>query len=323
MPDSSFVALDFETANAHRSSACSIGMAKFENNDLVDTFYSLIKPPIAHGEFHPINVSIHGIRANDVAEAPTFREVWELASNFIGENTVVAHNASFDMSVLRYAMSEYGMDWPDLHYLCTMVIGRATISLPTYQLSHLAYGLGVEWDESAHHDALYDAIKCGEVFSKLLNTSQADDVDDFLRINQIGWGVQHSQGWQACTNWSGNGFFYTPKAKLSEITVNVSANHEHPFYGKHIVFTGTLYSMSRSDAWKLVADIGAIPGDGVNRETDFLVFGQQDILKLRAGDSKSSKYQKAEQMKAKGMPIEILTENDFLTMIDPQSGTRL
>lgn len=323
MRDNSFVALDFETANGHRSSACSIGLAKFENGELVDTFYSLIKPPSAHGEFHPINVSIHGIRPNDVENAPMFNQVWDAASRFIGQNPVVAHNASFDMSVLRYALTEYGMDWPELHYLCTMVIGRATISLPTYQLCHLAHGLEVDWNESAHHDALYDAIKCGEVFGKLLNASDYIDVDQFLQANQIGWGHQHPNGWQACTTWSGNAVSYTPRAKLSDITVNVSANNEHPFYGKHIVFTGTLYSMTRSDAWKLVAEIGAIPGDGVTRETDFLVFGQQDILKLRDGDTKSSKYQKAEQMKAKGMPIEILTENDFLAMVDPQSGTRL
>ena len=40
----SFVALDFETANRYRSSVCSIGLVFVENNEIVDTYYHLIKP---------------------------------------------------------------------------------------------------------------------------------------------------------------------------------------------------------------------------------------------------------------------------------------
>lgn len=66
-----FVALDFETANGKRASACSVGLAKFDDNgQLAGTFHSLIKPHPEHSFFQPANIWVHGIRPDDVADAP-------------------------------------------------------------------------------------------------------------------------------------------------------------------------------------------------------------------------------------------------------------
>jgi DNA polymerase-3 subunit epsilon len=54
---SNFIAIDFETANRYRNSACAISVVRVEDGKIVDTFSQLIRPPVPHFEF----TYIHGI----------------------------------------------------------------------------------------------------------------------------------------------------------------------------------------------------------------------------------------------------------------------
>lgn len=94
-----FVAMDFETASGKRYSACSLALTIVRNNQVADEFYTLINPQTP---FFWRNVEIHGIHERDVADAPTFPEVWPHIRSFFTDNQlVVAHNATFDNSVLK------------------------------------------------------------------------------------------------------------------------------------------------------------------------------------------------------------------------------
>jgi DNA polymerase-3 subunit epsilon len=73
--------------------------------------------------------------------------------------------------------------------------------------------------------------------------------------------------------------------------------------------------MVRSQAWELVAAVGGTPQDGVTKKTDFLVCGYQDLWKLAAGETKSHKLRRAEELHAAGQPIEIMGERDFYRML--------
>lgn len=70
----SWVAIDFETANSARDSACALGMAVVEDGRVAKTTSWLIRPPVL--DFDPFNVSIHGITSEDVKDSPTFGELW-------------------------------------------------------------------------------------------------------------------------------------------------------------------------------------------------------------------------------------------------------
>ncbi|RZA22971.1 MAG: transposase, partial [Proteobacteria bacterium] len=63
-----FVAIDVETANAKRASICQIGLVVYDNRKVVDEWSTLVNP---EDDFHPINVSIHGIGRRSIASAPT------------------------------------------------------------------------------------------------------------------------------------------------------------------------------------------------------------------------------------------------------------
>ena len=113
-----FVAIDFETANAKRYSACSVALTVVRENKIVDEFYSLIKPPT---DFFWRNVQIHGIHEEDVANAPSFTDIWDHIDSFFGENKlVIAHNAPFDNSVIKSSLDYYGIERPNYLTLDTI-----------------------------------------------------------------------------------------------------------------------------------------------------------------------------------------------------------
>jgi DNA polymerase-3 subunit epsilon len=91
-------------------------------------------------------------------------------------------------------------------------------------------------------------------------------------------------------------------------------NPNGPHYGENIVFTGTL-KMLRYEAANMATQAGFYVQKGVTQETTMLVVGIQDKDRL-AGYEKSSKHRKAEAMAQSGHSIKIITEDDFLALLD-------
>ena len=88
----------------------------------------------------------------------------------------------------------------------------------------------------------------------------------------------------------------------------------NPLYNKNIVFTGTLERMNRKQAETIVLNIGGTIGKSVTKKTNYLVLGNNDYNRA-IKDGKSSKYKKAEELKAKGLDIEIIPEDMFYEFI--------
>ena len=319
-----FVALDFETANGSRASACAIGLVKVEYGVVTGTMSRLFRPPIGFDEFSGWNIAIHGITPAMVAKEKRFVEVWPDISRFIGDLPILAHNAAFDLSVLRSTLTASQLDWPEYSYGCTMEMSRGLFDLTSHSLSFVTHKAGIVWDESKHHDALYDAEICAEIaiaMSKLKDQTDLQALADALGLTL---GQIYSDGYQSCrsSRYRGAPGHTRIKSSAHEIEVNYAADSNHPLYGKHIVFTGALHSMSRNDAWIEVAKVGGIPIENVTKATNVIVVGQQDISKLKEGATNSEKYQRAEALKAKGYDIEVMLERDFLAYIEPMQGIR-
>lgn len=173
-----FAAIDFETANAKRTSACSVGIAVVENGTLLDTYHWLIKP--TPYQFHPINISIHGITPEDVLEAPSFFQVWQQVQEIIGSLPLVAHNAAFDMSVLRHGLDLTQSPYPSVEYLCTMLLARRTLpGAANHKLNTLCQHYSIPLQ---HHDAASDATACA---SLLLCLSRELGVDSLPQLRSV------------------------------------------------------------------------------------------------------------------------------------------
>lgn len=156
-----FTAIDFETANGSAASACSVGLIKVRNGRVVDRAGWLIQPPLGHDFFQEWNTRIHGIQAEDVVGAAGWVAQLPDLLAFAENDHFVAHNAGFDMGVIRAACAATASTCPDLSYLCSLQVARKTYSLDSYKLPVAAMAAGFE--DFHHHDALADAEACAAI----------------------------------------------------------------------------------------------------------------------------------------------------------------
>jgi DNA polymerase-3 subunit epsilon len=176
-----FIAIDFETANYSRKSACSVGMVKYQDGKKIDTFYSLLRPPTLY--IRPDFTAIHGLTADDVKDAPTFAELWEgKIYPFIGALPLAAHNASFDMSVLYAMVKWFELPDPTLQYFCTLQLARRTWpSLQAHALTALAKEFEITYKA---HNALDDAETCGKIVLMAAEKFHCNGLEDLLNITK-------------------------------------------------------------------------------------------------------------------------------------------
>lgn len=174
-----FVAMDFETASAQRHSACSLALTVVRHNQVVDEFYTLIKPDT---EFSWRNVQIHGIHERDVADAPTFPEVWPHINQFYTNNQlVVAHNAPFDNGVLKSTLAHYEL--APTHYLTLDTVKtsrRFFPDFPNHRLNTVSERLNIELDH--HHNALDDSLACANILIYQDQHFGASAIKPFMKL---------------------------------------------------------------------------------------------------------------------------------------------
>lgn len=183
-----FTAIDFETANSSSASACAVGLARVREGRVVATAGWLIQPPPGHDRFFELNIGIHGIRPDDVATAPTWVEQLDTLTAFVGDDVVVAHNAGFDMRVLRSACEATDAPCPPYRYICSLQASRKTYDLDSYRLPSVAAAAG--FLDFAHHDATADALACAHIMIDTALRAGADDIVELamllgLRVPQI------------------------------------------------------------------------------------------------------------------------------------------
>ncbi len=159
-----FVAIDFETANGSRTSVCSVGIVIVKDGEVVDRFYSLIRPtPNYYSQF---TTRIHGLTRRDTDSAKKFPEVWAQIQDRIEGLPLVAHNRPFDESCLKAVFEEYGMEYPNYPFYCTLAASRRKLKLPCHQLHVVAAACG--YDLANHHHALADAEACAAIALQIL-----------------------------------------------------------------------------------------------------------------------------------------------------------
>ncbi|MDY2648909.1 MAG: exonuclease domain-containing protein [Pyramidobacter porci] len=310
-----FVAIDFETANSDRASACALGAVLVHDGIIVDEYYSLIRPHPTCCNFDPFNTEIHGITETDVKDAPELPEAWANIAGSINGSTLVAHYSAFDCRVINDAFGLYGLSLPECAVACSCVISkRMWPELLSFGLSSIAEKIDFQF---VHHNALEDARAAAQI---ILTTFRETGSADWIELEKnLGFhlGVFHGDEYRSCGL---KPKFKTPiqlnPVDYSDPELNPD---DFPLWKKNFVFTGTLRSMQRNDAMRKVTQAGGGVLNSVNKKTDYLVMGVQDYYKFTDGE-KSNKTKKAEELHTKGYPIEIISEMDFLHMLGDSSA---
>ncbi len=294
-----FTAIDFETANEQRNSPCSLGIVKAVGGEIVSKREILIRPK--EMRFAKINVSLHGISAKVVEDALEFDDVWDQIAPEIDGQIVLAHNADFDIDVLKQTLNAYSISHPNMKYICTHKLAQEVYrDLERFRLVDLAEYFKMNF---LHHNCLADAIICSEigiraipVYDKKSFRFSADDLTHRISKSDSG-------------NTSGKDFSVFEKKVLDSALLKpnlMAENKDHVFYSKRIVFTGDLKSIERHDAAAKVHNLGGDINTTISKKTDIVIVGNS------AGPAK---MRKIEELRAAGFNIQLIYETEFLTLI--------
>jgi DNA polymerase-3 subunit epsilon len=153
-------AVDLETANRHRHSACQVAVVLLEDGRIVDAVADVLDP---EGPFEALHMALHGITPELIEGAPRLVDLWPRLSALLAPaDRVVAHNAAFDRSVLEKTLAMQGVEAPALRWECSVVRARRLLPhLPNHRLPTVCAALGITLEN--HHDAVCDALAAARV----------------------------------------------------------------------------------------------------------------------------------------------------------------
>jgi DNA polymerase-3 subunit epsilon len=315
-----FIALDFETANEHRSSACEVSLVRVSQGEVKEYFTSLIKPHPTMG-FHPRNVNIHGITEGDVADAREFDQVFNAMIEFKGDLPLVAHNASFDMSVLRRTSELYGLNLPDIDFFCTRVLAERSnhLSLLSYSLVNVCDALTIPFYET--HRAEADALACANIALKISELEKSASLEELAASLRTKCGVVSGAEYRGISSnlaskkypsVMGKGAAKDFLASLSDEDMS----YDDDFNGKEVIFTGKLNSIERQDAQEKVIRAGGSSGNNVTKKTAIVVVGAPYDAELQPGATLSGKLKKVVDLREQGADIRLITELEFFELFE-------
>jgi DNA polymerase III subunit epsilon len=302
-----FTAIDFETANSQRGSACAVGLVRVRDGRVVDKSGGLIRPPKGLGEFADYKTSLHGITAEMMASVPTWRKVAAWIVQYTGPDILICHNAGFNIGVLRHACTADDVPSPTVDFLCTMVLARRAFRLPPYRLPFVAAECNVEL--TGRHQVLINARGAALVTVALARQHRASTPGDLADALDIRVGHLEPDRYVPCARRDRRG---SGRDRLVAPDASPDVDPDHPLYGQVIVFTGTLKTRTRQQAWDDVARVGGIPEKGVTGRTNILVIGDLNPAVLTPGATTTGKAARAFTLQGNGQDIEVMTEDDFI-----------
>ena len=294
-----FCVLDLETTGLDPSfdEIIEVGIIKVRNNEVIDTYNSLIQPKLYRYlddegnevEFYidDFIVELTGITNEMLKEAPLLKDVFKDIENFIGDDVIVGHNINFDINFLYDFARENGFKEVNNDYWDSMKLARRILrDLKHHRLKDLAEFFELNYEG---HRSLNDCKITLNIMQLLKSYVDKNNID-YLTLPHI----------------------YNADMKNIKCNVeNIDANNY--FYEKHICFTGKLETFERKDAAQICVNLGAICDNNVTKKTNILVLGNFDYN--ATVKDKSTKLKKAEKLILEGQDLIIMNESLFINTI--------
>lgn len=306
-PSHNFIAIDVEYAD-NEQHICQIGIARVENLEIIGSHSWLIQPPCDYYDEGPMRV--HHLTPEDTANAADFEQVWQEVQPILLMSELWAHNAaSTEQPVLEKNLCMYGIntDWLCVHdsrdlYQRPDCPANSGNSLPL-----CCKALGIEFDESQHHDAEYDALKCAEIVIAHLKGQQPDwsglptnaeqlrkqqQEKRVLRLGEFAeYYAAHPSGEEdvfavlSSTDGSGTekiidvydkGDRFKDKGSGTIDFARLDIRQDNPLRGRKVAITG-MFSYSRKDIEKALAVMGAIKVPGITKNAAVVIVGTANV----------------------------------------------
>lgn len=237
-----------------------------------------------------------GITNEMLLNAPKAKDIIPKFLEFVADRIIVGHNINFDVNFIYDACSEMGKDFSN-DFIDTMRISRKLFpDLPHHRLRDIVSYLNI--DINPTHRAEADAVatfQCLEIMKDVV--LERETIDDFKE------------------HFKRNSKKYRDMLISAQSPNTDEIDDTNPLFGKNIVFTGALSSMTRAEAFQLVSNLGAFPEETITKKTNYLVIGSEDFAKS-VKNGKTAKMKKAEKYRLKGQDIVTLSENTFFDMLN-------
>ena len=291
-----------------------VALVKIKDSKEINRLNTLIKPPVseyyidedeissfketeihtdANGDKYIIYyvdnfiTELTGITNEMLETAPTFDEFAPQLYDFIGNDILVGYNVNFDINFLYDNFTKSIGEKLSNNYFDLLRLSKKILrDLEDYRLETVKCFF--EIPQPKEHRALGDCYLANEILKELLLYVKNNSIDLQLLLKNN-----------------------ASKLDLRKITGDETKfNPEHSFYKKFCVFTGKLDKMPRADAAKIVADVGGICQNNVNKNTNFLILGNLDYVS-NIKNGKSNKQKKAEKLILSGQNLQIINEDVF------------
>lgn len=299
-----FISIDFETANTSGNSICSLGFVLVKNNEIISKNNYLINPETS---FSQVCTNIHGISRKDVQGAPNFPEVWSIISSYFYHFPVVAHNASFEKSVLEKTANRYDIKLPIITYYCTQRIAEYNFNdFEHYTLEYVCDKFEVKLEK--HHCSADDSIATANLMIKYLSCESINVFASYISDITYERNVQKKPSTARENFWAHkeNGAEYkAANVKYSDCKIE--------FSNKIFLLTGEAEGYTRTEVQNKIRNCGGIVVNNVSRKLNYLVAGNLDINVIKDSKQiKSQKIIKVEELNKNGADIKIISFDDLL-----------
>ena len=336
-----FAAIDFETANQRADSPCQLAVVVVDGGEICAEHCWLIRPKRLY--FSPQCIAVHGILPEHVAQEKEWDTLWPAIHAALDGHVLVAHNAGFDLRVLRETMISYDLAIPDLEFTCTRLIARRSWpGRSGYGLKPIADSLGFRFK---HHDALEDARVCARILlaaAKEVEATTLDELEQTMAIlrgrlkfgaltgpksvrrtktkkfegeyHETGPRRYRRDGWPEAIQ-SAN-----QRLHVAESLVQASQQRP-PLADKHVVLNGTLLGLERADAVLFLQRLGATVQPRINLQTDYVIVGQIERSSFQAVPKSDSplvieeRDSEVQQRQEAGQPIRVLSQRQLLALV--------
>lgn len=291
-----YVVFDTETTGLDASwcEIIEITALKVSAGKIIERFETLVRPdelPIP-----TFITDLTGITTEMLLNAPPINEILPSFLDFIGDSVLVGHNVTFDERFISAAAGRA----IDNELVDTMRISRhVNKELDSHRLSSTFAACrrdGCPDASGQSHRATYDA-ECTYLVYEHMKP----------KLTEL-YGEDPDAGYRRLSNSSK----HSSATKSGDITQTIDEIDEsNPFFGARVCFTGKMSSMTRTEAWQRLVNLGGVIEENAVKDLDYLVVGNEGFVSGVKGN-KSSKITKTEKNQLKGLPVQIISENFFM-----------
>lgn len=181
LADASYVVFDVETTglSAVYDTIIELAGVRIQQGEIVDRFESFANP---HHALSETTINLTGITDDMVRNAPEVGDVLKDFYDWMGDDILVAHNASFDIGFLNQGFERIGIEKVKNPVIDTLELARFLLpQLKNHRLNTLCKHMDIELTQ--HHRAIYDAEATGYLTWKFVRQLLEQEITNHMKLN--------------------------------------------------------------------------------------------------------------------------------------------